>query len=352
MRTTGSNATPERPQRPRRSGSSEAFDIKAERKKMKRIIATVSAMLIFAGIASAKDLKTYKATYEKQMEEIILSHGMKMTDPGQQYTKSLDALLAKVKKAGDLDKTTGVMDEIARFRNEKGMPDKPSKLLDIQHLQSSFTKQTYAHEAQKAKSIISLTSRYDQALERLQKTLVSSSKLDDAKVVQEERRATQSSAEILNAKKIILASSSKKMPHPSRESTPTKKLDLPPDAFEALGHNYYLFDKPMTWSAATEACRQKKGHILSIDNKQEYEHFYQFAREHNKTIWIDLSLNRNKGLWLNWKGEKAKYIKWEKGEPNSIYKGQQENYIVLGFKRGNMFDTNEYKEFYIVCEWD
>ena len=170
---------------------------------MKRIIATVSTMLIIAGIASAKDLATYKAVYEKSMEEIILSHGMRMADVGQQYTKSHDTLLAKVKKAGDLDKTTAVMNEIERFRKEKTMPDKSPALLDIQNLQSSFTKQASTHEAIKAKNIISLTLKYDKALERLQKSLVSSSKLDDAKAIQEERKGVKESKPYTSASKYV-----------------------------------------------------------------------------------------------------------------------------------------------------
>jgi hypothetical protein len=154
---------------------------------MKRIIAITSALLVITGIAFAKDIKTYKAIYEKELETIILSHGMRMTHIGQQYSKSLEALLAKVKKAGDLDKTTVVMGEITRFQNEKGIPKEPSALLDLQNLQSSFIQQTSAHEVDKAKKIISLTSRYDQALERLQKSLVSSSKIDGARTVQTER---------------------------------------------------------------------------------------------------------------------------------------------------------------------
>ena len=154
---------------------------------MKRLIAIAGIILISAALASAKDLKTYKATYEKEMGILILSHGMKMAELGQQYTKALDVLLNKLKKAGDLDKTTAVMDEIARFRNEKGIPKKPSALLDIQNLQSSFAKQASSHESDKAKKIISLASKYDLALGRLQKSLVSSNKLDEAKAVQEER---------------------------------------------------------------------------------------------------------------------------------------------------------------------
>ncbi|MBT7069001.1 MAG: hypothetical protein HN919_22075, partial [Verrucomicrobia bacterium] len=163
--------------------------------------ATIAGVLLISvSIASSEDLKTYKATYEKRMEQIILTHGMKMIDLSQQYTKALDALLIKVKHTGDLDKTTAVMEEIARFRKEKSVPEKPSTLSGIQKLQSSFTKQASTHETSKAKSIITLAQKYDHALERLQRTLVSSSRLDDAKAVQEERKHVQEEEAVAAAK--------------------------------------------------------------------------------------------------------------------------------------------------------
>jgi hypothetical protein len=158
---------------------------------MKPIAAIASTLLIIAGVASAKDLATYKTIYEKEMETIILSHGMKMTALSQRYTQSLDTLLAKVKRTGDLDKTTAVMEEIKRFGKEKSMPDKSASFLDMQNLQSEFTRQVTPHDVNKAKRIITLTANYDQALERLQRSLVTASELVAAKSVKEERRRVQ-----------------------------------------------------------------------------------------------------------------------------------------------------------------
>jgi len=191
---------------------------------MNKLIAIAGVVLITAGLASAKDLATYKATYEKEMENIILSHGMRMTEMFQQYTKFLDTLLAKVKKGGDLNTTTTVMEEIARFGTEKAMPKRPSALLDIQHLQSSFTKQASARETQKAKQVISLTSKYDQALERLQRSLVSSDKLDDAKAVQEERKRVRNTEVVSAAKTLISACTAPEKPKAT--STARKRATL------------------------------------------------------------------------------------------------------------------------------
>ncbi len=183
---------------------------------MKRIIATVTVVLSIAGTVFANDLATYKATYEKKMETIILSHGMQMAELSQKYTDSLDTLLSRVKKAGDLNNTTAVMEEIARFAVDKAMPTTPSALLDIQNLQSLFTKQASSHEVNKAKEVILLTAKYDKALERLQRSLVSSSKLDNAKVVQEERKRVATSESVTQATLAL-----RKM---SASSSPTTQL--------------------------------------------------------------------------------------------------------------------------------
>ena len=195
---------------------------KKKRRDMKRLIAIAGIILISAALASAKDLKTYKATYEKEMGILILSHGMKMAELGQQYTKALDVLLNKVKKAGDLDKTTAVMEEIARFRNEKEMPKKPSALLNIQNWQSSFAKQASSHESDKARKIISLTSKYDLALGRLQKSLVSSSMLDEAKAVQEERKGVKEREPYTSASRYVTELAAKATPRTPRTSSSSR----------------------------------------------------------------------------------------------------------------------------------
>lgn len=162
---------------------------------MKSILLASTALIFLVGTASAGDLKTYKATYEKRLDAIIVAHGTQMAELGEKYTKALDALLIRVKAAGDLDKTTAVMDEIVRFGNEKAMPAKQSELLDVQNFQVAFMKEATIHNTEKAKTIIDLAASYDKALDQLQKTLVASDRLDDARKVQDERNRVRKSDE-------------------------------------------------------------------------------------------------------------------------------------------------------------
>lgn len=170
---------------------------------MNRIILTFTAVVIATGYAWGADLATYRGIYEKKMEAIVLEHGTKMTDLGQQYAKALDATLTRVRTAGDLNKTMAVMNEIKRFANEKRMPATPADLSDIQRLQAHYAKAASAYYSAKATMIVALAAKYDQVLERLQKNLVSSGELDDAKTVQEERRHVAASAPVVQAQLVL-----------------------------------------------------------------------------------------------------------------------------------------------------
>ena len=99
---------------------------------MNRLMTIAGVALLSAGLGTAADLKTYRDTYEKALEQIILSHGMELTELKHKYLKALNALLARVKKAGDLEKTMAVMKEVERAEKEHSMPEKPPAVGEIQ----------------------------------------------------------------------------------------------------------------------------------------------------------------------------------------------------------------------------
>ncbi len=212
----------ENSQQPHEEAPSASHRQKRRHARVKQVVIMCGLSLLLVNSTFATALDTYKATYEKEMEAIILAHGMKMTRVSQQYTKALDTLLTKVKKAGDLDKTTAVMDEVARFRNQKAMPSQPSALLDIENLQSYFTRQVAPYESDKAKRIIRLTTKYDQALARLQRNLVASDRLDEAKAVQKERKGVQGTAAYQAAKTFLSNAAATRRPQAQDNTTSPK----------------------------------------------------------------------------------------------------------------------------------
>ena len=188
---------------------------------MNKCVFAAGMLLVSATVLFAADLKAHKSTYEKRMGTIVLEHGMKITELGGHYTQALDALLSKVQKVGNLDKTTAVMAEMSRFSKQKAMPSAPSALLEIRNLQSSFSRQATLYEGSRAKRVFTLSSKYDQALDRLQRGLVSSGKLDAAKAVQEERRKVQASP-AYQAAKGILSEAARAGRQSERRSDPPK----------------------------------------------------------------------------------------------------------------------------------
>jgi len=156
--------------------------------------------LLLAPPGHATDLDSYKKKYEDSSEQIVLEHGLKVSELAQQYTTALDGLLARVKKDGDFAKTKAVLGEMERFAKEKAMPVESSSLLDIKNYQSMYRRKVAALQADKAKSTINLAKQYDNALLRLQRTLTSSDRLDRASLVHDQRAQLQQSADLVSAK--------------------------------------------------------------------------------------------------------------------------------------------------------
>jgi len=168
--------------------------------RMNRLIVFTGIALIFVNIAFANiDLKSSKASYEKDLEVIKRSHKMHMTDLGELYIKALHSLLSQVQKAGDLDKTTAVKNEITRFMLSQTMPEKASIFLGVKNLQETFRKRESSYKVSNANKVISLTSKYQKSLETLQRDLVSSDKLPEARMVRKEREAVMISKEFTMA---------------------------------------------------------------------------------------------------------------------------------------------------------
>ena len=57
---------------------------------------------------SAKDLITYKATYEKQLQKLEVIHKGKVDKLNKSYAEMLQKLLLKVQRSGDFKNTIAV----------------------------------------------------------------------------------------------------------------------------------------------------------------------------------------------------------------------------------------------------
>ena len=248
---------------------------------MKKFVCAVLLLFACSTVLIASDLKTYKATYEKEMDSIVLTHGMEVSQLGQSYTEALDSLLAKVKKAGDLDRSVAAMDEIKRFSDERAMPSKVSSAPDIQNLQASYTRQASVLDATKARKIVFLTTKYDKALEALQKSLVSSDKLADAKAVQAERKVATTSDSYAKAEKTMLALGQTPVGRPKADK-PTRALPtiwISKDATYTVSSVYSKF-------APLPSLLKGEGKLYTYSRTSKFA--FHTLKEANPSITIDL----------------------------------------------------------------
>jgi hypothetical protein len=166
----------------------------------------IIAFVVVAALASttfADDLNTYMATYEKQMESIVMQHADRVIALGKDYTASLKSVTEKVQSEGNLDKTKAALTEADRFSKEMNMPETLSSEPEIKTIQLSYQKARAALDSDKARSIVALAQKYDQALEKLQKALVSSGKLADAEAARKERDSAGQSDDVASAQRLL-----------------------------------------------------------------------------------------------------------------------------------------------------
>jgi formylglycine-generating enzyme required for sulfatase activity len=143
--------------------------------------------------SQAADLKTFREVYQKNSDGITQAYQPKFAGVQQQYQKALDALKAQAKSQGDLAKTMSAIAESERFQKAKSLPAAPDESAppEIKALQSAYVKQYDRLEQEMTAELGTLTTKYDQALDRLQKELVKAEKLPEALEVQQERAKAQ-----------------------------------------------------------------------------------------------------------------------------------------------------------------
>jgi hypothetical protein len=126
--------------------------------------------------------------------------------------------------------------------------------------------------------------------------------------------------------------------------------NYPEGTFRQFGHHYHQLPFKMNRIDAEKICKDLGGHLLSIDNEEEYKFFHDYSVKKKKPLWLDIFKKNNE--WSNWKGEKAKFIKWFDGKyeiwPDSDYVAinVNESKSDMVRMRGTKFSN------YVICEWD
>ena len=155
------------------------------------VMGTLAAFVAVCG--QAQDLKSLKGIYEKNCEAIRSGFQPKFDGLQQQYQKSLETLKDAAAKQGDFIRIKAAIAEIERFRKAKSLSASPdeNEISEINSFQSAYIQQYAKLETDMTSQLGMLTSKYEQALDRLQKEQVKALKIEEAAAVQVEKEKAQ-----------------------------------------------------------------------------------------------------------------------------------------------------------------
>ena len=159
---------------------------------IKRVFVCILSLMLLLPLLAA-DLKTYKDVYQKNSEEIRQKYKPQFDDLQQKYQKALETLKSSAKSKGDFKTIKAVIDEIERFQKTKFLPpaQDENEIPEIKTFQATYVKMYSRLETDMTAKMGTLTAKYDQVLDRLQKELVQAEKVTEAMEVQQEREKAQ-----------------------------------------------------------------------------------------------------------------------------------------------------------------
>jgi hypothetical protein len=148
------------------------------------------------------------------------------------------------------------------------------------------------------------------------------------------------------------AKTAKNQSGPKKSGILKSTLDenFPEGTFRQFGHHYHQLPFKMNRIDAEKICKNLGGHLLSVDTPEEYKFFHEYSVKNKKPLWLDIFRKNNE--WTNWKGDKAKFLKWFDGKyetwPDSDYIAINVNNSKSDMvkMRGTKFSN------FAICEWD
>lgn len=143
--------------------------------------------------AVEQDLKTLKAIYTAEVQQLEKKQVQTLDKLINVYTKSLDGVVQALKQGNDPQKILTAFEEKKRSEKERTVPAKPDKTLPkrVQTLQTQYHKAFNAAEIEKARHALALSARYMQALDATLQKLTMANEFEEALRVKKERTIVQ-----------------------------------------------------------------------------------------------------------------------------------------------------------------
>ena len=165
------------------------------------IVWLLTALVANSGVAA--DLVEIIDQYEEKLLAIEVEHERSSEVGLGKYRASVEAVLAKVKETGDLEKTKTVMAELERLEKEKGLAKSRPAFDQIASVHDSYVKKFALLELQTAKRVVELAERFERVMEDHQKSLVKADQIDEAEKAQAARKRIATSDKVQSARAIV-----------------------------------------------------------------------------------------------------------------------------------------------------
>lgn len=312
--------------------------------------ATMAFTLFFGGFAmpsKAQSFDALQATFMEKYDALNSKRDESLKKLSEGYLQVLERLMKQATDAGRLESALPIRDEIAAVNDGKWPLD---DLADdtLGALKANRTKFVTAREkivSEHAAGLVQLASRMEAQLKRKEVELTRQEKLDEAVSVRRMREALMEDAGLQRAKEQVSRSGG--------VAAGREIQQLPPEVADEVltvrGVRYYRFPEPMSRADAAAACEKLGGKLVSIDSKEEYEVIHRIAVEKQLPLWIDLQDEAKDGDWRHADGSKARFLKWQSGEPNG---GDAQQHVMIGFRGDwDMRDVSGDDKFHVICEW-
>ena len=140
-------------------------------------------------------------------------------------------------------------------------------------------------------------------------------------------------------------------PGPSVTMTPapiiTTEIGIDPEVQVTPGqHGYQVFKDDVTWTQAAANCSRLGGHLVVINNEEEFNEVVRLAEEAGLTyVWIGAHRISGVEKWEDGRDLSDGYVKWARGEPTYIDRNDQiaEDHIML-WNNGGTWAYNDNRD--------
>jgi len=313
---------------------------------MNRSICMIACLgtLFSVGFTTAQEhLGAFRDQYEKELGTADAAFSLEVLRVVNLYVARLETLDERARQDGDLDAVSEIRSEIKRVRNERSLPDSLSERESLASLQTVLAETFHRLDVNRAERILTLTEKYAQALEQVQRSLVQQNNIHEAVALRDERESVEESERVVAARALI-----KRADQPPRLAR-RRPDHIPEDAVEFKGRFYFLVEQDLTWDEALAYCRELGGRLAAPDSEELNEILKQIQVKAGKhRVFLGVQDKTKEGVWMDVADKELTYENWGRGEPNNA--GESEHVAEMR-TTGQWNDVSATMRFPFFCEW-